>query len=430
MQKIGISLSAPTSVELTLTKACNHKCLHCYNPWREKVDCNTSGFSFEQLKIITEELKKNDVWHVTLSGGEPLMRPDVLISSSKLLNDAGITFSMNTNLSLMTQELAEILKKDLNWSTLILTSLPSVDPTLCDSITQVEGSYDNILRGINICKNNGFKVGINIVISQKNILDLSNIKKFIRDNRIDYLCISIVIPPSYDSENPDYYLDNNDISNLANSLIEIKRKYGIDVDSITPLPICILKDINKYMDIISTTCSAGLTRCTIDTDGNIFACSHEEIPYGNIFTDGLKDAWDKMTNWRCGEKLNSECRECKYLAICGGECRMMKNQDNKYYHLDKNADVSYCPEETDTTIQPNTKFSTNLNIKIREESFGAAIRVNYSEYFITKELLELYDLLRNLGTFLVRDLLEYVDNYDDLVEILTYFQEISIIQKQ
>ena len=426
---LGISLTAPTSVELTLTKACNHKCLHCYNPWREQADCKTSGFTKEQLDIIARELKENDVWHVTLSGGEPLMRPDVLINAAKALKEAGITFSMNTNLTLMTEELAKTLKEDLEWSTLILTSLPSIQPELCDTITQIPGSYERILKGIAICKDYGFKVGINIVISQKNKEDLNNIKEFIAKNRIDYLCISIVIPPAYDSENPDYYLRNEDICNLAESLMEIKRKYGIDVDSITPLPICILKDVNKYMEIISTTCSAGLTRCTIDTDGNIFACSHEESPYGNIFTDGLKSAWDKMDNWRAGEKLNPECKECKYLAICGGECRMMKNEDNLYYKLDKNADIQYNPTEPDSTIYLFTSFKVNRNVKIRKESFGAAIRINYSEYFITEEILQLYNLLCDLGEFKVGDLLDYVDESDSLTEIITYLEDINMITR-
>jgi len=426
---IGISLSAPTSVELTLTKACNHKCLHCYNPWREQADCRTSGFSKEQLEIIARELKANDVWHVTLSGGEPLMRPDVLINAAKELKKVGITFSMNTNLTLMTEELAQTLKNDLDWSTLILTSLPSIQPELCDIITQIPGSYERILKGIAICKDYGFKVGINIVISQKNKEDLKNIKEFIAKNRIDYLCISIVIPPVYDSENPDYYLTNEDICTLAESLMEIKTKYGIDVDSITPLPICILKDVNKYMEIISTTCSAGLTRCTIDTDGNIFGCSHEEVPYGNIFTDGLKAAWDKMDNWRYGEKLNPECKECKYLAICGGECRMMKNEENRYYKLDKNADIKYTPTETDNTIENTTAFKVNTNVKIRKESFGAAIRINYSEYFITEEILQLYYLLKDLNTFKVEGLFEYVDDKESLMEILTYLEDINMITR-
>lgn len=425
---LGISLSAPTSVELTLTKACNHKCLHCYNPWREQADCKTSGFTKEQLDIIARELKENDVWHVTLSGGEPLMRPDVLINAAKALKQSGITFSMNTNLTLMTEELAKTLKNDLEWSTLILTSLPSIQPELCDSITQIPGSYYRILKGISICKDHGFKVGINIVISQKNKADLKNIKEFISKNRIDYLCISIVIPPAYDSENPDYYLNNEDICNLAESLMEIKRKYGIDVDSITPLPICILKDVNKYMEIISTTCSAGLTRCTIDTDGNIFACSHEELPYGNIFTDGLKSAWDKMDNWRMGEKLNPECKDCKYLAICGGECRMMKNEENLYYKLDKNAAILYDPTEADSTIESTTSFKVNHDVKIRKESFGAAIRINYSEYFITEEILQLYYLLKELKTFKVEDLIEYVEG-DQITEILTYLEDIGAIKR-
>ena len=42
--------SAPTCVNLEMTEACNVKCLHCYNPWRDEhagkfsLDINKSDF--------------------------------------------------------------------------------------------------------------------------------------------------------------------------------------------------------------------------------------------------------------------------------------------------------------------------------------------------------------------------------------------------
>jgi radical SAM protein with 4Fe4S-binding SPASM domain len=429
MNNIGIKLSAPTSVELTLTQACNHKCLHCYNPYRKRACSKTSGFTKEQLAIIINELEKNNVWHVTMSGGEPLVRTDVMFETAKLLQNSKITFSMNTNLSLMTNEIADFMQEQLNWDTLILTSLPSVHKELCDKITQTQGSYDNILRGIKICKQHGFKVGINIVISKMNISDLSTIDNFIRENPIDYLCISIVIPPTYDSQNKDYYLSNDDVIQIADALIDINKKYNIDVDSITPLPLCIIKNIDKYINIISTTCSAGLTRCTIDTDGNIFACSHEEKPYGNIFTDGLKSSWNRMDNWRAVETLNPECKECKYLSLCGGECRMMHNIDNKYYQLSNCADIQFTPDEDNMNINHQTTFTVQNDIQIRKEEFGAAIRIKYSEYFITQPVLDFYYILKDIQTFSIADILEFVEENENFYEVLYQLETLGIISR-
>jgi hypothetical protein len=75
---------------------------------------------------------------------------------------------------------------------------------------------------------------------------------------------------------------------------------------------------------------------------------------------------------------------------------MMKNQDNQYYKLDKDADIKYDPPGADITIEPTTTYKVNPNVKIRKEYFGAAIRVGYSEYFITEEILQLYYLLKEL----------------------------------
>jgi len=68
-------------------------------------------------------------------------------------------------------------------------------------------------------------------------------------------------------------------------------------------------------------------------------------------------------------------------------------------------------------------------VKILKESFGAAIRVGYSEYFITEEILELYHLLKELGTFQVAELSQYVDQSELLTEVLTYLQDIDVIHR-
>ena len=106
---------------------------------------------------------------------------------------------------------------------------------------------------------------------------------------------------------------------------------------------------------------------------------------------------------------------------------MMKNQDNQYYKLDKDANILYEPPGVDTAIDRNTRFSVKQQVKIRKEDFGAAIRVGYSEYFITEEILQLYYLICELKTFNVAELYEYVDNAEALSEVLTYLEDIDII---
>lgn len=80
MNKFAVELTSPTSVDIAITKKCNHRCVHCYNVWRtddENSDVH-KVLTDEQVERITNELVKNDVWRATLTGGEPLAELDVL----------------------------------------------------------------------------------------------------------------------------------------------------------------------------------------------------------------------------------------------------------------------------------------------------------------------------------------------------------------
>lgn len=53
-------LLSPVRVDIVLNHDCNHKCLHCYNPWR-KMEISKREFQkdiFNKIDIIVKELKK------------------------------------------------------------------------------------------------------------------------------------------------------------------------------------------------------------------------------------------------------------------------------------------------------------------------------------------------------------------------------------
>lgn len=64
---------------------------------------------------------------------------------------------------------------------------------------------------------------------------------------------------------------------IADILEQVHSRYGIRVGSVTPFPLCILRNISKYKNIVSASCAAGISRCSIDAiTGDISACTHEE----------------------------------------------------------------------------------------------------------------------------------------------------------
>jgi len=79
-------IKSPTLVNLELTELCNVKCKHCYNPWRD-VTMGDYSLDFIKVRKIINHLSEIGVFHVVLSGGEPMSNYDILISAMKLLNE-------------------------------------------------------------------------------------------------------------------------------------------------------------------------------------------------------------------------------------------------------------------------------------------------------------------------------------------------------
>ena len=102
--------SAPTVINLEMTEACNVKCRHCYNPWREE---HAGKFNLDNKKIdyLIDEFVKNKVFHVILSGGEPMAKFKELCYALEQLVSNNISVSLNSNLMLATPEKMNILRE-------------------------------------------------------------------------------------------------------------------------------------------------------------------------------------------------------------------------------------------------------------------------------------------------------------------------------
>ncbi len=433
MRKFAVELNTPTSVDICITKKCNHQCIHCYNVWRTDSENQDiiKVLTEEQIDCIKNELIKNNVWRATLTGGEPLAELDVLYKLISSLSSAGIDLGMNTNLSLMTEDIACKLKEDFKWDNILLTSLPGLVPEICDKVTQIQGSYMRIIRGIDICEKYNIPVGINIVISKQNLFELEKLYDFVSKHKVDYVSITRAIAPLYDQDNPDFFLEESEIIYIANILEKIHSKFGISVGSVTPFPLCILKDISKYQDIVSASCAAGITRCSIDAvTGEISACTHEEKSYGNIYKDGLKFAWDNMKCWREGTLVNDECKDCEMLSFCGGECRMIAGTEKHVkYHLNKNADIKYTPYAPLQCLQDDTEFKISQYVRYRREPFGGVLRCAENECYVSETIILLYEFIKDRKTIKTKDFFEFCEKNTFLYDAILELEKMRILQR-
>ena len=104
------------SLQFELTSHCNAFCRHCYN---------NSGVQNHVLDPMTPEkwisfaeylVRHGGVFECLLSGGEPLLLGEQLFRIMDVLHDDGTLFLLQTNGTLLTEDIATKLKKNkYNW---------------------------------------------------------------------------------------------------------------------------------------------------------------------------------------------------------------------------------------------------------------------------------------------------------------------------
>ena len=94
---------------IDLTYRCNNNCRHCWL-WRAPdAKEKKEELSFARIQRVVDEARALGCRHWSVSGGEPMLRPDFMdILSYIIRNSSG--YSLNTNGTLITPKIARLLK--------------------------------------------------------------------------------------------------------------------------------------------------------------------------------------------------------------------------------------------------------------------------------------------------------------------------------
>lgn len=175
---------------LELTHSCNLNCVHCYSNSSAGLRADNELTNYEWQKLISD-LAKVGCTTVQFTGGEPLLVPwvtDVI----KLANQAGLNIELFTNLTLLTAQHAVVIEQ---YDARVATSIYSSDPTIHDTITQTEGSFEKTVQGIRVLKARGVPIRVAIIALPLNAERLQETMNFVREELgIDEVSMGPVLP--------------------------------------------------------------------------------------------------------------------------------------------------------------------------------------------------------------------------------------------
>lgn len=150
-----------TTLRVSLTDRCNFRCVYCMPPEGMSYQSKSDQLTIDELARIVRITGALGVSRYRLTGGEPLLRPDIVAIVEQLRGiDTVEELSITTNASLL-----EPLAKPLRTAGLdrLNISLDSLDPERFSEVARSR-KYLQVQRGIEAAIDAGFPVKINVVV--------------------------------------------------------------------------------------------------------------------------------------------------------------------------------------------------------------------------------------------------------------------------
>jgi len=188
---------APTPVRRTappgpvviwnLIRRCNLNCKHCYS-LSANVDF-PGELSTEEIYAAMDDLKAFGVPVLILSGGEPLLRPDIF-DISRRAKDMGFYVGLSSNGTLIDPPTAErIAEVGYDYVGISLDGIGEVH----DRFRREVGAYEAALKGIRLCRDQGIKVGLRFTMTEHTVASLPGLLDLVDEEEIDKFYLSHLV---------------------------------------------------------------------------------------------------------------------------------------------------------------------------------------------------------------------------------------------
>ncbi len=298
----------PSHLQVELTTACNLRCSYCYRDAEPKKQVNI--LDTRELLEILNELHKNGLESVELTGGEPLLHPD-FIKIVEFCNEKFVKIGLLTNGTLINDL---ILKKLLPYKNKmpIGISLDHFNPSVHDSRRKLKGAFQKTTNAIRLLAKHGFIIRVSMVVDQETWPDIEKTLLFAKELGATLFGYSPVIPLGRGKDNFDLWkIDAKEIIEQEKALQE---KYFGFID--------ILKEDSLFTISMPGGCGAGYRVYTMDPKGHIRPCvsfNDKTAIYGSlaneppekIFSNPLAELFHKAQ-----PPTPEICNPCKWTNFC------------------------------------------------------------------------------------------------------------------
>lgn len=323
-----------------LIRRCNLNCKHCYSI---SADTDFPGeLSTDQVYGVMDDLKAFKVPVLILSGGEPLLHPDIF-EISRHAKEMGFYVALSTNGTLIDEATADrIAEIGYDYLGISLDGIGDVH----DTFRRQEGAFDASMRGIHLCHDRGIKVGVRYTMTEGNIESLNGILDLVENENIDKFYLSHLVYAGRGNRNRGDDAAHQTTRAAMDVMFERCRDYvkrgehkefvtgNNDADGVYFL-MWVEKNFPDSADHIRAKLEAwggnasGVNVANIDNLGVVHPDTmwwHHDL--GNVKDRPFSEIWSDtsdpiMAGLKASPRqIKGRCGECSQFAICGGNTRV------------------------------------------------------------------------------------------------------------
>jgi 12,18-didecarboxysiroheme deacetylase len=327
-------------VVFSATRRCNLRCVHCYSQSENR--SYEGELTTDEALAMLEDLARFGVPVVLFSGGEPMLRTDLLA----LLDAAaalGMRTVLSTNGTLITERAAARLRTtNLSYVGVSLDGLRETN----DEFRGVAGAFEAALRGIRCAREAGIKVGLRFTITRRNADQVDGLFDLVAAENIPRICFYHLVYAGRGAKLAAEDLDHEETRRLVDRIIDrtaALHRAGRHVEVLTVdnhadgphLYMRMLREkhprAGAVLDLLRMNRgnSSGLGIACISWDGAVHPDQFwrhttlgnvRERPFSSIWTDAANPLLAKLRDKR--PHLKGRCATCRFLDICGGNFRI------------------------------------------------------------------------------------------------------------
>ncbi|MCD0501400.1 heme d1 biosynthesis radical SAM protein NirJ [Bordetella petrii] len=335
----GTSSQRPPVVIWNLLRRCNLTCKHCY--------ATSADSTFRDELSTTEALRVIDDLHAAgvrvliLSGGEPLLRPDIF-QLAGYARQQGFYVALSTNGTLITEHnIDHIAAAEFDYVGISIDGMREVH----DTWRQKPGSYAAALHAVDLCQRQGIRVGLRTTLTQQNASQLPAILALMRHHGVQKFYLSHLNYSGRGKRSSRFDAHHSMTRDAVLQLFE--RAWadigaGLDTDFVTGNndadAILLLQWVRRHMPQHGKKLeyllrdwggnSSGDGIANVDNTGDVHPDTYWwQHQVGNVRRQAFRDIWFDQPQPLLAQlrhhprAIGGRCASCRWLSICNGNTR-------------------------------------------------------------------------------------------------------------